>query len=265
MGWPSLFAAVVILGGMQLMATSVIGEYIARIYVQAQARPLYNVAERLNFDVVQAQDELQRASLGTRRRRRRRRPRRRRSRSGPRPRRRPSRRPARAGARGREGHRVVTRIVIVGCGFPQLSLVRAAQAPRLLRHRRRHQSRAPSAVAHCDEFVEVSTSDVDGLCDARRGARTPTAVTTTGSEVALKATARGRGPPRPAVLRRPGDGAPLPGEGRDARGVRRRAASPYRSSRAASGSTRRSRSRARAGSRSSSSRRAGGASAASRA
>ena len=51
MGWPSLFAAVVILGGVQLMATSVIGEYIARIYVQAQARPLYNVAERLNFDV----------------------------------------------------------------------------------------------------------------------------------------------------------------------------------------------------------------------
>ena len=50
MGWPSLFAAVVILGGVQLIATSVIGEYIARIYVQAQARPLYNVAERLNFD-----------------------------------------------------------------------------------------------------------------------------------------------------------------------------------------------------------------------
>jgi glycosyltransferase involved in cell wall biosynthesis len=64
MGWPSLFAAIVILGGMQLIATSVIGEYIARIYVQAQARPLYNVAERLNFDPVQAQDELQRASFG---------------------------------------------------------------------------------------------------------------------------------------------------------------------------------------------------------
>jgi len=62
MGWPSLFTAVVILGGMQLMATSVIGEYIARIYVQAQARPLYNVAERLNFPAPQASDELQRAS-----------------------------------------------------------------------------------------------------------------------------------------------------------------------------------------------------------
>ncbi len=63
MGWPSLFAAIVILGGMQLVATSVIGEYIARIYVQAQARPLYNVAERLNFEPGQAQDDLQRSSL----------------------------------------------------------------------------------------------------------------------------------------------------------------------------------------------------------
>lgn len=72
MGWPSLFAAVVILSGMQLIALSVIGEYIARIYVQAQARPLYNIAERLNFedeeDAVthehhQAGDELFRTSL----------------------------------------------------------------------------------------------------------------------------------------------------------------------------------------------------------
>ena len=39
------------------------GEYIARIYIQAQARPLYNVAERLNFDGHQASDELHRASL----------------------------------------------------------------------------------------------------------------------------------------------------------------------------------------------------------
>jgi polyisoprenyl-phosphate glycosyltransferase len=62
-GWPSLFAAVVILGGMQLIATSVIGEYIARIYVQAQARPLYNIGERLNFQDDQAADELYRASM----------------------------------------------------------------------------------------------------------------------------------------------------------------------------------------------------------
>jgi len=62
MGWPSLFAAVVILGGVQLVATSVIGEYIARIYVQAQARPLYNVAERMNFDRLEVRQERARPS-----------------------------------------------------------------------------------------------------------------------------------------------------------------------------------------------------------
>lgn len=64
MGWPSIFAAVVVLSGVQLMALSMIGEYIARIYVQAQSRPLYNIAERLNFHTpTQPSDELQRNSL----------------------------------------------------------------------------------------------------------------------------------------------------------------------------------------------------------
>jgi glycosyltransferase involved in cell wall biosynthesis len=66
-GWSSLFAAVVVLSGVQLMALSLIGEYIARIYVQAQSRPLYNIAERLNFHPeepeAQLEDELYRASL----------------------------------------------------------------------------------------------------------------------------------------------------------------------------------------------------------
>lgn len=50
MGYTSLFAAIVILGGLQLMALSVIGEYIARIFVQTQNRPLYVVAEEIGFD-----------------------------------------------------------------------------------------------------------------------------------------------------------------------------------------------------------------------
>jgi biotin carboxylase len=45
------------------------------------------------------------------------------------------------------------------------------------------------AVEHCDEFFEVSTSDVDGLSTLVRKARCE-AVTTTGSEVALRATAQ---------------------------------------------------------------------------
>ena len=77
--------------------------------------------------------------------------------------------------------------MIVGCGFPQLSLVRAA---------RRHGLHVvgvdanPRAIAVplCDDFYEVSTVDVDGLCMVvtRGGADS---ITTTGSELSLKATA----------------------------------------------------------------------------
>ena len=81
----------------------------------------------------------------------------------------------------------MTRIMVVGCGFPQLSLVRAAK------RRGYHVIGAdanPRAVGvkHCDDFIEVSTGDVEGLMGGirRLGAR---AVTTTGSEVSLKATA----------------------------------------------------------------------------
>jgi dolichol-phosphate mannosyltransferase len=49
MGYTSLFSAIVILGGLQLIALSVIGEYIARIFIQTQDRPLYNIAETLGF------------------------------------------------------------------------------------------------------------------------------------------------------------------------------------------------------------------------
>lgn len=46
-GWASLVSLVALLGGAQLVALSLIGEYIARIYVQTQARPTYLVAELL--------------------------------------------------------------------------------------------------------------------------------------------------------------------------------------------------------------------------
>ncbi len=202
MGWPSLFAAVVILGGMQLMATSVIGEYIARIYVQAQSRPLYNVAERLNFDAAQGPDERPKRRVASKRRARARVRARVRARARARARARVracararARVRARASARARDRDRacdrkgggVLSRVVVVGCGFPQLSLVRAAKRRRLFVIGADANPRA-IAVRHCDEFAEISTSDVDGLCDLVRRTRA-VAVTTTGSEVSLKATA----------------------------------------------------------------------------
>jgi biotin carboxylase len=81
----------------------------------------------------------------------------------------------------------MTRVMIVGCGFPQLSLVRAAKRRGLYVIGSDANPRA-IAVALCDEFHEVSTSDVGGLCDLARRAHAG-AVTTTGSEASLRATA----------------------------------------------------------------------------
>ena len=81
----------------------------------------------------------------------------------------------------------MTRLVVVGCGFPQLSLVRAARRRGIFVIGADANPRAV-AVAHCNEFFEISTSDVDGLCGVLRRADA-SAVTTTGSEVSLKATA----------------------------------------------------------------------------
>jgi biotin carboxylase len=81
----------------------------------------------------------------------------------------------------------VKRVLIVGCGFPQLSLIRLAR--RLGHHviGADFNPRAPG-VAECSEFIEVSTNDVDGLANAVHKTRAD-AITTSGSEVSLKATA----------------------------------------------------------------------------
>jgi len=79
------------------------------------------------------------------------------------------------------------KIVIVGCGFPQLSLIRLAKKLGLFVI---GLDRDPHAVGvgDCDAFEEVSTIDVDGICAAVQRQKA-NAVTTSGSEASLKATA----------------------------------------------------------------------------
>jgi glycosyltransferase involved in cell wall biosynthesis len=47
-GWSTLVASIWILGGLQLLALGIIGEYIGKIYVETKARPRYIVEEVLD-------------------------------------------------------------------------------------------------------------------------------------------------------------------------------------------------------------------------
>jgi len=48
-GWTTLMAAVILLGGVQLVVVGLIGEYVGRIYVEVQQRPLYVIMQKIGF------------------------------------------------------------------------------------------------------------------------------------------------------------------------------------------------------------------------
>ena len=50
-GWTSLIVLVCLLGGANLITTSIVGEYVCRIYFQAKSRPLYVVADTIRSAV----------------------------------------------------------------------------------------------------------------------------------------------------------------------------------------------------------------------
>lgn len=46
-GWTATIIAVLFLGGIQLVCTGILGEYVGRIYMQSKRRPLYVIRERV--------------------------------------------------------------------------------------------------------------------------------------------------------------------------------------------------------------------------
>ena len=46
-GWTATIIAVLFLGGIQLVCTGILGEYIGRTYMQSKGRPLYVISERV--------------------------------------------------------------------------------------------------------------------------------------------------------------------------------------------------------------------------
>ena len=78
-------------------------------------------------------------------------------------------------------------ILIVGCGFPQLSLIRRARALGFDVLGLDGSNAAPG-IADCTDFLQVSTADADAIVQVIE-ARGIHAIATTGSELALKTTA----------------------------------------------------------------------------
>jgi dolichol-phosphate mannosyltransferase len=59
-GWTSTIAAILFVGGVQLLMLGIIGEYLGRVYDEVRQRPLYIVQSRLGF----AADNTHRVALG---------------------------------------------------------------------------------------------------------------------------------------------------------------------------------------------------------
>ena len=65
-GIPTLFVLILFLGGVQLLALSVVAEYLAKIFLEVKRRPRYIVRDALNLDRVPRSDGVHPADEGGR-------------------------------------------------------------------------------------------------------------------------------------------------------------------------------------------------------
>ena len=44
-GWPSMVCVILLVGGLQLLCLGILGEYLAKMYMETKHRPLYTISE----------------------------------------------------------------------------------------------------------------------------------------------------------------------------------------------------------------------------
>jgi len=49
-GYASVMVGILLLGGLQLLSLGIIGEYLARVFTEVKARPIYFIADRVGFE-----------------------------------------------------------------------------------------------------------------------------------------------------------------------------------------------------------------------
>jgi polyisoprenyl-phosphate glycosyltransferase len=49
-GWTSIVIPMFFIGGLNMLFLGIVGEYLGKIYLEVKRRPLFIVAEKLNFD-----------------------------------------------------------------------------------------------------------------------------------------------------------------------------------------------------------------------
>ena len=50
-GWPSLVCIIFMVSGIQLFCMGIMGEYMAKTYLETKKRPIYIVKEKVGFDI----------------------------------------------------------------------------------------------------------------------------------------------------------------------------------------------------------------------
>ncbi len=64
-GFSTITVVILLLGGIQLIAVGIIGEYVGRIYDEVKRRPLYLVRERRNMPAEESVDPVERERIST--------------------------------------------------------------------------------------------------------------------------------------------------------------------------------------------------------